>query len=380
MSRAPLVPLGELLTFAPDRHGVDPDGEYPIAGIYGFGRGMIQRTAVVGREMAANQLFRIRAGQFIYSRLKSFEGAYAIVPPGVDGYFVSNEFPAFDLHRERIEPDFLGWYFKQERVWRQLASGGKGIGARRERLHPNRLLDHAIPLPPITEQRQITAKLEGASVQLRELRLTANAAHLEIQAAVASAFHNVISDAPRIRMGDIAPIVRRPVELEPMGVYQELGARSFGKGLFTKPDLAGSELSWEKLFRIHCGDLVFSNIKAWEGAFAIARQEHHGKVGSHRYLTCVVDTARATPNFLWYFLQTTEGLSQIQAASPGSADRNRTLNQKKLAAIEIPTPPIAAQNWFDAIYAKGEVARAKQRDVGDELDRLIPSLMHQAFD
>lgn len=359
---------------------MDPDAEYPIAGVYGFGRGMIQRAAVAGREMAANQLFRIRAGQFIYSRLKSFEGAYAIVSPEADGYFVSNEFPAFDLHRERLEPGFLGWYFKQERVWRQLASDGKGIGARRERLHPRRLLDHAIALPTIAEQRQITAKLEGAAAQLKTMRLATNAAHLEIQAAVASAFRKVIAHVPRIRMGEIAPIVRRPVELEPIGIYPELGARSFGKGLFTKPDLVGAELSWEKLFRIHCGDLVFSNIKAWEGAFAVARQEHHGKVGSHRYLTCVVDATRATPNFLWYFLQTTEGLSQIQAASPGSADRNRTLNQKKLAAIEIPIPSLAAQNWFDAIYGKGEVARARRRDVGDELDRLIPSLMHQAFD
>ena len=108
MSSFPLVPLGELLTSAPDPHGVDPDGEYPIAGIYGFGRGMIQRAAVAGREMAATQLFRIRAGQFIYSRLKSFEGAYAIVSPEVDGYFVSNEFPTFDLDREQLEPGFLG--------------------------------------------------------------------------------------------------------------------------------------------------------------------------------------------------------------------------------------------------------------------------------
>lgn len=103
MSSFPLVPLGELLTSAPDPHGVDPDGKYPIAGIYGFGRGMIRRPPVIGREMAANQLFRIRAGQFIYSRLKSFEGAYAIVSPEADGYFVSNEFPTFDLHREQLD-------------------------------------------------------------------------------------------------------------------------------------------------------------------------------------------------------------------------------------------------------------------------------------
>ena len=62
MSSYPLVPLRELLTLAPDPQEVDPDGEYPIAGVYGFGRGMIQRAAVAGREMAATQLFRIHGG------------------------------------------------------------------------------------------------------------------------------------------------------------------------------------------------------------------------------------------------------------------------------------------------------------------------------
>ena len=41
MSSYPLVPLGGLLNLAPDPHEVDPDAKYPIAGVYGFGRGMI---------------------------------------------------------------------------------------------------------------------------------------------------------------------------------------------------------------------------------------------------------------------------------------------------------------------------------------------------
>src|SRR5579871_6558380 len=113
------VPLGELMSPAPEPHSIDPEGRYPIAGIYGFGRGMIARGPVSGQEIAADQLFRIKAGQFIYSRLKSFEGAFAVVSKEVDGYFVSNEFPTFDVHADRLEPAFLGWYFRQPRVWHQ---------------------------------------------------------------------------------------------------------------------------------------------------------------------------------------------------------------------------------------------------------------------
>jgi type I restriction enzyme S subunit len=58
-------------------------------------------------------------------------------------------------------------------------------------------------------------------------------------------------------------------------VYPEFGARSFGKGLFHKPTLSGADLDWQKLFRVHAGDLVISNIIAWEGAIAVAGEVDH---------------------------------------------------------------------------------------------------------
>jgi type I restriction enzyme, S subunit len=180
-------------------------------------------------------------------------------------------------------------------------------------------------------------------------------------------------------MGDVAPIIRRPVVIEPNAVYAELGVRSFGKGLFKKPDLHGADLTWQKLFRIHRDDIVFSNIKAWEGAFAVAEQPHHGRVGSHRYLTCVVDPQRALPSFLWYFLQSGEGLAQVQAASPGSADRNRTLNQKKLSGIQVPTPTLDAQHWFEGLQRRAREIEDSQAAVREELEHFVPSLLNQAF-
>ncbi|CAM4354122.1 hypothetical protein NOLU111490_18135 [Novosphingobium lubricantis] len=62
-----------------------------------------------------------------------------------------------------------------------------------------------------------------------------------------------IADAPCIAMTEIAPLVRRPVVIDPDASYPELGVRSFGKGFSTKPDLVGSELTWQSLFRIEEG-------------------------------------------------------------------------------------------------------------------------------
>lgn len=379
MSSHPLVPLRELLTTAPDPQRVDPDGEYPIAGVYGFGRGMIQRGAVAGREIAATQLFRIREGQFIYSRLKSFEGAYAIVSPEVDGYFVSNEFPTFDVDRERLEPAYLDWYFKQATVWQQLASDGKGIGARRERLHPRRLLDHAIPLPSPGVQRRIIARLNGVAAQMTSLKARSDAARSEIKSATRSAFYKIVANAPSRRMGDVAPLVRRSVEIEVSKTYTEIGVRSFYKGIFHRRTVTGAEFTWQKLFRIAEGDLVFSNLMAWEQAIALGSAKDDGCVGNHRMLTCEVDLTRCHPTFLWYYFTTPEGLAQVVGASPGTIARNKTLSAELLPNITVPLPSLDAQNWFNSLHTKAIGVDSDRASVGLNLNRLIPALLHQIF-
>lgn len=379
MPSFPLVPLGEVITYAPDPHEVNPDGKYPIAGVYGFGRGMIQRAAVAGGEMAATQLFRIRAGQFIYSRLKSFEGAYSIVSPQADEYFVSNEFPTFDLDREKIEPEFLGWYFKQHRVWKQLASDGRGIGARRERLHPKRLLEHTIPVPTLEQQRRIIARLDAAAAAVAKRRVGAERVEADITATLRAAFARIITDAPRARSGDIAPLVRRPVAIDPDAKYLELGVRSFGKGTFHKLPLVGIDVGTKKLFYVEAGDLLFNIVFAWEGAVAVAAEGDAGRVGSHRFLTCVVEPDRSTAEFLRYWFLSEEGLLAMNRASPGGAGRNRTLGIKALEAIEVPTPSLDAQQWFDDLQAKARAARRAQADATADLDRLLPAMLHEVF-
>ena len=66
-------------------------------------------------------------------------------------------------------------------------------------------------------------------------------------------------------------------------------------------------------------------------------------VASHRYLTCVPDSRRALAGFLFQFLRTPAGVAQIQAVSPGSAERNRTLSTKGLANVRVPLPPLDEQ-------------------------------------
>lgn len=373
------VALSEILKPTDDPCPVEPEGSYPIMGIYGFARGPITRPAVRGSEISATTLYRVRQGQLVYSRLKAFEGAYTVVPPELDGYFTSNEFPTFDVDANRADHRYLEWLFRQPEVWREIAIGSKGIGARRERVHPRQVLSYRISLPSLDEQRRIVKRLDMVAALVADRRRAIEAAERETQALLLKAFQRAIDGAPLRPMSEVAPLVRRPVEIDLDGTYPELGVRSFGKGTFHKPDLSGAEVGTKKLFRINAGDLVFNIVFAWEGAVAVAQPADDGRVGSHRFLSCVPASDTASVEFLRFYFSTREGLQKLSEASPGGAGRNRTLGLKKLEDLQVPVPSIERQHWFDRLQTKASEARAIRTSTARDVEALVPAMLHEIF-
>ena len=159
------VQLGACITQVGERRTVQADEQYPNFGIYSFGRGLFRKQPIDGSATSASALWRVKTGQFIYSRLFAFEGAYGVVGPDFDGSFVSNEYPTFECDRGLVGPEFLAAYFSIPDVWTRVASGSKGIGDRRQRVQPARLLSHLLWVPPLSWQDTV------AAVQLKAIAL-----------------------------------------------------------------------------------------------------------------------------------------------------------------------------------------------------------------
>lgn len=379
MSQWHRVPLGDLLHAADEPCVVKEDQQYPNFGIYSFGRGLFRKTPIDGISTSAKTLFRVRSGNFIYSRLFAFEGAYGMVGDQFDGFFVSNEYPSFEVDRSRLSPAFLAAYFRLPSVWEAVGIGSKGVGSRRIRIHPDKVLSHRIALPPIDEQQAIVARLDALVDKARQLTTHLDAIEADADQLLAQQFQAAIADAPYRPMSEVAPLVRRQAVIEPEASYPELGIRSFGKGTFHKPAVPGMELGNKRLFRIETGDLLFSNVFAWEGAIAIAGPADAGRFGSHRFMTCVVDEGSVLSNFLLYYLLAPEGLEKVREASPGGAGRNRTLGVEKLAKIEVPAPPLAVQKAFVNLQSTVSTLKARHAAIRADSAALLPSVLERIF-
>lgn len=151
-----------------------------------------------------------------------------------------------------------------------------------------------------------------------------------------------------VRVGDVLALRRTPVELRPDQSYVEIGIRSFGRGTFLKDAVSGASLGTKRVYAIHPGDLLVSNVFAWEGAIAVAGVETAGCIGSHRFMTWVPASADIDIEYLSQFFASERGLEMIGKASPGSEGRNRTLGIKSFANLVIPLPDIAEQRRIAA--------------------------------
>ena len=372
------VPFGAFLRRSHNWIEPQPDQIYKQVTARLWGRGLRLRGEVYGSKIAARRQVQVRENQFLLSRIDARHGAFGLVPAELDGALVSADFPAFDVDRTQTHPRYLEWFSKTSGFVDLCRRASEG-STNRVRLKEEELLAMEMPRPSLEEQRRIVARLDRVAMLIEERRQSLAAAEREVSSLLGKAFDDATDGADHLPMEQVAPLVRRPVDVQPDQSYPELGVRSFGRGTFHKPALVGSQLTWQRLFRIHEGDLVFSNIKAWEGAFAVAEPEDDNRVGSHRYLTCVPTPGFTTARFICYYLQTPEGSEEISTASPGSADRNRTLGLKKLAAITVPVPSLEKQRWFDRLQAKVRALHKAHAETSEELDALIPAMLHEVF-
>ncbi|MGH3851208.1 MAG: restriction endonuclease subunit S, partial [Pseudonocardiaceae bacterium] len=275
---------------------------------------------------------------------------------------------------------YIGYLCQWPGFWKSLRKGSKGLGARRERVSADRLLEIKAPLPGLIEQRRIADKLDAllrraCTVQELRSRFSNLQSHL-----AESLIGEVSSTANKTAwVGEIVTLERSPIIIEPDVPYRVIGVKSFGKGIIYYPSVLGSDVSKLSYFKLPPDALLLSNIKAWEGAISVTTEtEVHDYVASNRFLSYMPRDERVNTSYLRHYFLARQGLAQVSAASPGGADRNRTLGRKRFEALEIPLPPRAEQDRVVRIL-DSLVERVSKVHADPALDALRPSILNAAF-
>ena len=329
----PIVPLRNLLT---QRRGVQvvPSTTYPMAGVFGFGKGLIVREPILGSETKYKTLTPLKTDDLVYSKVKAFEGAITVVPTAGHGRFVSPEFPVFEVS-DLIVADYLQHLLSWDEFVGQLRARSSGIGARRERVHPAVLLAMHVPLPDLSEQWRISAHLDGIR---RALRIMAESRSEDFR-PIEAALSRLPWDTPlRLLVYEDCD----EVELDQNVQYRQLGVFGKGRGIIDRGTFFGSETKYTRMLRVRAGQVVLSRLKAFEGAVAIAHPDHDGALVSKEFPTFTL-AGDVDPLFLRGVLTSAAFEEHLRANSIGLGARRERVDAQRFLSIKVPLPPLDAQ-------------------------------------
>ena len=372
-----IVKLGSVIKQVKDTVQISPTELYKQITVKLYHKGVIQRKIIKGSEIISKQ-YLAKRGYFIISKIDARNGAFGIVPAELDNSIVSGDFILFEPNPELVL-DYLHFITQTSAFNLHCKNASEG-STNRVRLKMDRFLNYSISLPTIQEQTELIIKIKNIQEKIEQIEILKHEQEKEIRSLSTKLYDKIISKVPFLAMNDVCPVIRREVQIKETELYPELGLRSFGKGSFHKPAISGIEVGTKKLFRIERGDLIFSNVFAWEGAIAVAKEIDGGRFGSHRFISCIANRDMILPEFLCFHFLTLKGLEDINSASPGGAGRNKTLGLQKLMNIKVPIPKLKIQQLFIEEINKLQVITTYHQKTLEELKAMMLSLLEKAFE
>lgn len=235
-----------------------------------------------------------------------------------------------------------------------------------------------IPLPPLSEQRRVVARIEELSAQIHEARTLRHQATQESECLVIS-LHKQLARNRLVKLGDILELDEDATPIELTCSYPQVGVRSFGAGLFPKDAVPGTGTTYRTFNRLYNGALVLSQVKGWEGALAICPPALAGWYVSPEYRTFRCRPTEALPAYLAPIIRTEWFWRRLGNATRGVGARRERTRPEEFLNIEVPMPEIEQQVLGEAVFAELSHANRLGTDIAAELDALLPAILDRAF-
>ena len=345
-----------------------------------YGKGAHERVIKDDKYPVPFLGYRVKSGQFIYSRIDARNGAYGIIPPELDGYVVSKDFPVYDIDAKKVLPRFLLRSVLSIEFINQVKRSSFGA-TNRMRIKEEVFENYSIPLPPLAEQRRIVAVLDKVGKLLDQHKQQLALLDDLIKARFVEMFGNPI-DNPR----------RWPLrQLGELGCWS-----SGGTPARSNPSYFLGDIDWYSAGELNSLFLHGSSEKITRDAIdnSAAKLFDAGSMLVGMYDTaafkmgilrnaasCNQACACITPNdlvdlvWLYHMLQAMKN----HFLSLRHGVRQKNLNLGMIKEFTIPVPDKAQQLKFSAFVAQVDKSKSVVQKSLEETQLLFDSLMQKYF-
>ena len=310
----------------------------------------------------------------LYSKLRP--NLNKVVLPDCKGVATSEILP-LRSNADRATREFVCWFLRSPTFVSYAMN--RTAGAKMPRLGTKELLNAKIPLPPLDEQRRITAKLDRICdiIAKRKQQL------VQLQQLVKSRFVEMFGDLPNSRtLADVCLIITDGTHQSPKFVEKGIpflfvsnivtNRLTYDAGKFI------DEATYSELIKrtpIEPGDILLSTVGSY-GHPAIVQSDKRFLFQRHiAYLKpskAVVDSV-----FLHGVILSSNVQEQIERKVKGIAQK--TLNLSEIKTIAVPLPPFALQREFAAFVAKVDKLAFAVRESLESAENLYRKQLSEAF-
>jgi type I restriction enzyme, S subunit len=390
--------LGEVLKPNTRSETLIADKEYKLLGVRLDGNGAFHRETKKGMDIGAKSLNKVQAGDFIYSRLFAWRGAFGVIDESLSGGYVSNEFPTFTYDQTRLDNHFLKYWFLLPDVLRQVEADCTGsTPLTRNRYKEHFFLNLEVPLPSLAEQQRIVGRIEALAGKVEEARRLRETAVIESSRLVVSLLRTIFDEAnwPEVPLAELLDedtrngIGRKPLD-EPTGVpiLRISAGTSRSDAIVDETDHKYITVTKKELeaYTLKKGDLLacrFNGNLHYVGRFSLYQGfSNKVQVYPDKLIRFRVNRVKALPEYVRIAANSPQVRKVIEGFCATTAG-NLGISASKLKTVAIPVPSLNEQkavvDLVERLQAKANSLIKLQTTTKYELDSFLPSILDKAF-
>jgi type I restriction enzyme S subunit len=387
----PLLPLGEVAS--PVERLVMPvkGQKYRQIGVKLWGNGAYERETIDGEETKYKTLSRVEANDIIVNKIWARNGSVAVIPEHLAGCYGSSEFPTFIPNQVKLCPRWVHWLTKTKQFWHQCDVKSSGTSGQ-NRIRPERFLEINIPLPSLSEQKRVIARIEELVLKIGEAqglqRKSQTEAELLVGAEVFAIFEQGKKEWLQGKLGDY--VIDDCYGTSDKTDDDESGTPILRMGNIQNGRLNLRDLKYLRLSEkernkllLKKDDIIVNRTNSAELVGKCAVFDIEGDYGFASYLIRLrLDTKRAEPHLVAAYINSPAGRAYMfneRKQMTGQANVNAT----KLKNLPIALPQVDEQHHIlkhiTGLQRKVDELKNTQLQTAAELDAMLPSILDRAF-
>jgi type I restriction enzyme S subunit len=383
----PKVKLEEVLRKRKEFVPIDDLATYKRPRVQLHAKGIVLRDEVPGALIKTKKQQVCQSGELLVAEIDAKVGGFGIVPEFLDSAIVSSHYFLFSIDESKLNRRYLDFFIRTPAFFDQIkAQGSTNYAA----IRPSEVLDYQIPLPPLTEQRRIVARIEELAAQINEARILRQQAVGDVKALIMVSVSNwCFSNRPVLKFGEFLAEAKN-------GIYKAMNFWGNGHPCLRMYNIDGPRLNQKNLqlldvsaeemeiYGCQAGDLVFNRVNSAElvGKTGLVTEEFPQCTFESKNMRLRVDRSYLLPEFAAIILNSTVVRTyyrEVLKQQCGMA----TLNQGHVRNIPFPQIEISEQirivKGLNDLQAEVDRLQKLQTETSLELDALLPSILDKAF-